>query len=392
MKDFIFPNKVTDSVPSIIREVMDEGAKNPNFISFAMGNPAKEAIPTDVILDSIREITNENPMQILQYGPQMGYAPLMDWTHKHMIAKGFNADNKVLMLAGSGAGLGLMPRCFCNEGDEVFVDEFTFVNGINAVISAGAKVVSIKMDQDGMIPADLEEKAKAKKGKYIYLIPNFHNPLGMTMSLKRRKELYEIAQKYDLLIYEDDPYGDIRFKGEPVPAIKTFDVDDRVVYAGSYSKVLSAGLRVGYLYVSPKFFGPMLSTKTSMDGQGPILNQMIVHKSLEKLDFAKYIAGMCDIYGRKCKIMVDALHKYCGDKISFVEPDGGMFVWIDLPANVDSDKVYKECLSRGVGIVKSIGFAADYKTNPGNSFRLNYTFATDEQIEAGVKILGEVLA
>ena len=388
----IFPSKVTESVPSIIREVMDRGATIPGFVSLAMGNPAKEAIPTEVILESIREIISENPMAFLQYGPQVGYAPLLEWIKNYLVnSKNFREDNKVLLIPGSGVGLGLMPRCFCNEGDEVYIDEFSFTNGINAVKSAGAKAVSIKMDKDGMIPGELERYAKSGKGKYIYLIPNFHNPMGMTMSFERRKEIYEIAQKYDLLIYEDDPYGDIRFKGEHIPAIKSIDVDDRVIYAGSFSKTLSAGLRVGYLYVSDKFFKTMLATKTSMDGQSPLFNQMIVYRSLQKLDFPEYIKGVSEIYGKKCEIMVNALRKYCKDKIKFVEPFGGMFIWIELPEQVCGVEVFDKCIERGVGIVRSVGFATHFKNNPGNAFRLNYTFATDEDIEKGVKILGEVL-
>ena len=392
MKNITFPEKVTKTVPSIIRAVMDKGAEIPNFISLAMGNPAKEAIPADVILQAIEEITKENPMLFMQYGPQVGYGPLLDWISKYLIEKkGFSTDNKVLLLTGSGVGLGLVPRCFCNEGDEVFMDEFSFTNGINAVTNAGAVPVGIKMDKEGMIPEELEKAAQSGKGKYIYLIPNFHNPLGMTMPMERRKAIYEIAQRYDLLIYEDDPYGDIRFKGEHIPAIKSLDVDGRVIYAGSFSKTLSAGLRVGYLYVNTKFFPSMLSLKTSMDGQSPLLNQMIVHRSLSKLDFPSYIQNVCDIYGRKCEIMVNALHQYCDERISFVEPEGGMFVWVELPGEMDSVQVFEKCLEKGVGIVRSIGFATDYEKNPGNAFRLNYTFATDEEIEKGIQILGEVL-
>lgn len=387
-----FPEKVKISSPNTIREVMQKGAKIEGFISFALGNPAIEAIPQEEILQAITEIISDNPARILQYGPHTGYDPLIEYTKENLKnRKGFDFEKDDLMLlSGSGQGLGFVPRVICNEGDVVFADEFTFPIGVNAARNEGLIVKSIKMDKEGMIPSELEKKAAEGKGKYIYLIPNFHNPMGMTMSIKRRQEIYEIAQKYDLFIYEDDPYGEIRFSGEPVPSFKNIDVDGRVIYAGSYSKTLSAGLRVGYLVADKEVIKVMQVVKGTVDGQAPLFNQMIVYHSLQKVQYDEYIKKLSGIYGRKCKLMTDSIREYCSDQIKFTEPEGGMFLWIEMPEYVDCDAFFEECLNKGVGIVSSIGFATDPEQNKGHAFRLNYTFVDDADIVKGIKILGEV--
>jgi 2-aminoadipate transaminase len=245
------------------------------------------------------------------------------------------------------------------------------------------------MDDEGMIPESLEDAAKSGKGKYIYLIPNFQNPTGITMPLQRRKDLYEVARKYDLLIYEDDPYGELRFRGEHVPAIASFDEDGRVLYAGSYSKILSAGLRVGYLYGNKRITDVIQNVKNSTDGQSPMITQMIVAKSMERLDMPVYLEKLCGIYREKCDAMLEALKRTCADDVKIVEPEGGMFVWVTLPERLKIDEFTERCIENGVGIVKSVGFAADY-SKPGNSFRLNFTSLPTEQNVKAVEIIGRL--
>ena len=387
-----FPMKAKSSAPNMIRDVVGRGMKIPGFISFALGNPAKDAIPADIIVESAREMLNEDPMKILQYGDVLGDAELREMITKHLVEDlNFPAEDQTLvMLAGSGQGLGLSSRCFCQEGDEVYLDEFSFSNMINAVNNVGAVPVGIPMDEEGMIPSELAKAAASGKGKFIYLIPNFHNPLGKTISLERRKELYAVAQEYDLLIYEDDPYGEIRFEGEFLPGFKSMDTDGRVIYAGSYSKILAAGLRVGFLYGRKDIMQIMQLIKTNGEAQNPLLNQIIVRKTLQKLDYEEHLKKIRAIYGVKCKCMLDALRKYMPAGATFTEPQGGMFLWLTIPDSVDSEEYFEAAMSKGVGMVKSKAFATDPE-KAGNSFRLNYTFSSDEDIEKGIKILGDIL-
>lgn len=391
MSEFVFPDKAKNSLPNLIREVINRGAGREDFVSFALGNPAAEAIPVKEILEAAAEVFAGDPMTILQYGPLVGYDKLREWIIDRLVnVKHFPKEGQsVILLSGSAQGLGLAPRTLCSENDEVYTDEFAFTNALNAIKNAGCRLVGIPMDEYGMIPEELEKAAMSGKGKYVYLIPNFHNPTGMTIPLERRKELYQVARKCGLLIYEDDPYGEIRFKGEHIPAFKSFDEDGRVIYAGSFSKTLSAGLRVGYLYGSQKLLQTMQLVKNSMDGQCSLMNQIIVEKSLERLDFEEYLKGVCRIYGEKCQDMLDALHEYCHPEVKIHEPEGGMFIWITMPDSVDCLAMYEEAIKIGVGIVRSQAFAANSE-NPGHSFRLNYTFQPREKMLEGVKRLGKL--
>lgn len=390
--NYRIPEKSKKSMPSLIRAVADRGATIPGYLSLGLGNPASEAIPVDIINEAMVDVMKEDPMKILQYGPAVGYEPLREFTKERLI-KVKNLPDKgqeLLMMCGSGQGLSLFPRTLCEEGDEVYTDQYSFTNALNGIRNSGAELVGIMMDEYGMIPKALEEKAKSGKGKYIYLIPNFQNPTGITMPLERRKKIYEIACKYDLLIYEDDPYGELRFAGEEVPAIKTFDSEDRVFYAGSYSKILSAGLRVGYLYGNSEVIKILQNAKNGSEGQSlPIVTQMILSKTIDRLDMAEHIKKLQKIYGRKCKVMIDKLRTTCAPDVKIYEPDGGMFVWLELPERINVDDFTEKCMQNAVGVVKSLGFAADYN-HPGNCVRLNYTFLDDDKLSKAVETVGRM--
>ncbi|MFI3115500.1 MAG: PLP-dependent aminotransferase family protein [Clostridia bacterium] len=388
--EYKLADKIKNTGTSGIRIAMERTALIPECISFGIGNPAPEAIPTEKILNSIRKVIEGDPMKILQYGSGFGFQPLVDHTLNHLI-NDLNLpkeDNSLTLINGSGHGLGLLPRVLCDAGDVVFADEFTFPNGVNAAKANGAIIESIKMDKFGMIPEELEKSAKKGKGKYIYLIPNFHNPTGITIPLERRKELYEIARKYDLVIYEDDPYGEIRFTGERVPSFKSFDTDNRVIFAGSYSKVMSAGIRVGYLYGPTKLIQVINDVKGCSDGGSAFLNQMTVSFTLDQVEYAPYIQNICDIYGKKCKILTDSIKEYCSDKFTFIEPEGGMFLWLDAPKDLDIEAFFDKCLENKVCVLPSSGFATS--SNNGHSFRLNFTALSDDKIVEGIKRLGKV--
>ena len=389
--NYTLPEWVAPNYPSLIRGVTERGAEIPGFISFALGNPAEEAIPEKLIIEATQEILSDRKllMQGLKYGPATGYAPLMErsirWLQDEK--KLPSEDQMMVMLSGSAQGLGLVPMILCQPGDTVFCDEYVFPNFLNSARYAGCRVVGIAMDDHGMIPESLEEAAARTPGKLVYVIPNFQNPMGATISLERRKKIYEIACKYNLIIYEDDPYGDIRFRGEPIIPIKRMDVEDRVIYAGSYSKTLSAGLRVGYLYGGKTLLGPILKVKNNQLGQNPILNQMIIFKTLERMDFHQHLRSISKIYGSKCAAMITALEKYCPREMDILSPEGGMFTWVTFPENVDCQQIFDRQFDVGVGAVPSIGFAVDAK-KPWHAFRFNYTCPTYDEIDTGVKKFG----
>lgn len=388
---FQIPDRAVMKGPNFIRKVFERGAGIPGFISFGIGNPASEAIPVEAIQEAFDHVVHTNPIEILQYGPMAGDARLAEQTIERLVkVRHMPTEGQQLLISiGAGQDLGLVPRTLCEPGDEVFMDAYSFTSGINAVRNVGAKAVGIDMDDFGMIPEALEEAAKKGKGKYIYLIPNFQNPTGITMPLERRKAIYAIAAKYNLFIYEDDPYGEIRFTDTIVPTFKEMDTDNRVIYAGSYSKTLSAGLRVGFLYGPKQAIEAIQALKNNQDGQMPLVTQRVVSRLLDVIDYDAQIKHVSTVYKEKADLMMQTLRAHGSDKVHFVEPTGGMFLWLTMPDGVDCDAFFEACMEHKVGIVPGAAFAAD-GVPAGQSFRFSFTFPSKEQIVAGMTIVGEL--
>ena len=388
---FQIPDRAVMKGPNFIRKVFERGAGIPGFISFGIGNPASEAIPVEQIQEAFDHVVHTNPIEILQYGPMAGDAHLAEQTVerlvkvRHMPTEG----QQILISIGAGQDLGLVPRTLCEPGDEVFMDAYSFTSGINAVRNVGAEAVGIAMDDFGMIPEALEEAAKKGKGKYIYLIPNFQNPTGITIPLERRKAIYAIAAKYNLFIYEDDPYGEIRFNDTIVPTFKEMDVDNRVIYAGSYSKTLSAGLRVGFLYGPKQAIDAIQALKNNQDGQMPLVTQRVISRLLDVIDYDAQIKKVSTVYKEKADLMMATLRAHGSDKVHFVEPTGGMFLWLTMPDGVDCDAFFEACMEHKVGIVPGAAIAAD-GVPAGQSFRFSFTFPSKEQIVEGMTIVAQL--
>lgn len=385
-----YPEKSQLELKSLIRAVTERGSTIPGFISFALGSPAPECIPVNLMRQAYLDVFDREPLSVLAYGPQIGDNRLRKWIADYMQERqNCPPDGQdVVMLTGSGQGLRLAPQTLCNDGDEVYLDLFTYPNATYAAHYLGAKPVAIEGDDDGMLPEKLEAAARSGRGKLIYLIPNFQNPTGRTMPLKRRQEIYEIARKYRLAIYEDDPYGEIRFSGEPVPTFKSFDTEDLVIYSGSFSKILSAGLRVGFLFGPEEMMKKITAVKNT-DGQAPLYNQMIIYRALELIDLESHIQLLRDTYGRKCRLMEEALKVSCSSKCRILVPEGGMFMWVEIPPSVDIDAMSDAMIEAGVGPVKSAAFTSDLSV-PGHAFRLNYSAPSEEEIVKGSELFGKV--
>ncbi len=383
---FKIPQKASGSVSSEIRIVLERGRDIPDFISLAIGNPAKEAIPVEKISEAAAAIMESSPMEILQYGPATGCTDLKEWIIKRMSEKKNmpSENHAVLITNGSSQVLGLVARCFTETSDEVYAEAFSYPNALNAIRCSGAVVKGIAMDEKGMIPSELEKAAQSGKGRYIYLNPTFQNPTGFTMPLERRKEIYEVAKKYDLLILEDDPYEEIRFKGEPVPSFKSMDDAGIVLYAGSFSKTLSAGLRVGFVYGDQKYIDAMASVKGCMDGEIAQYTQKIVHYAVSHMDYEEHLKEIQKIYGDKCHAMRDVLLKECSSKVKLSNPEGGMFIWAELPGDTDMDLFSEKLYEYAVGAVRSSAFSS-VPTIPGTAFRLNYTALPTDKIVEGAR-------
>ncbi|MBF4695058.1 aminotransferase-like domain-containing protein [Fusibacter ferrireducens] len=390
--NFEFSRRANNSAISLIRVISQKAVGNPDFISFAIGNPASDGFPVEGLNQASQKAFKENPIETLQYGATIGVPALREKILQMLKEKKYMTleGNDVIVTTGSQSGLSIMPLVLCNDGDAVICDEFSFTSALNAFKGCGANLVGVKMDGDGMSPADLEEKIKANpNAKFIYLIPNFHNPMGITIPFERRKKLYEVAVKYNMPIYEDDPYGELIFRGDPQPTFKSIDTENIVVYAGSFSKTLAAGLRVGFLFGPSAFIGKATAAKGFLDSQTAILNQLIVYNFLKDNDYESHIAKVQKIYKAKNEHMLACLDKYMHPDCKRTNPNGGMFVWITMPDHVDCEAMFEDGLKMNLGIVPSRGFTTDCN-NPGKSFRINYSAPTLEKISEGIKRFGKL--
>ena len=387
---FAFSDRIKTLQPSAIREIL-KFTSYPDVISFAGGNPAPEAFPVDKIKAIMNEIMDKDPITALQYSVSEGYTPLRDWIKEDLNKKGiFNwSRDDLIITAGAQQCMEMTAKVLCNEGETIICEEPSFIGSLNSFRSYNSKLVGVPMDDEGIDPEKLEQALKDNpRTAFIYLIPNFQNPTGRTMSFERRKQVLALAYKYKTHIIEDNPYGDLRFSGDDVPAIRTMDTEGRVIYAGTFSKTVAPGLRVGYMCAEKSIIAKATCALQVSTVHTSILSQMIVHRFVTEYDFNEHLEGLRKIYGHKCDLMLTNLKLKMPQSIKFTEPDGGLFIWGTLPDG-DMDYFVKKAIDRRVAIVTGKAFLVDER-KPTLSFRLNYSTPTDAQIESGVDTLADV--
>ena len=264
--DYFFSDRISGLKPSAIREILKYGS-DPKMIGFSAGNPAPESFPVSEMKEISAEIFDTMASSALQYGITEGYTPLREKVKSRLITR-FNSvseDDEVIITSGGQQGLELACKVLCNEGDTVLCEDPSFIGALNAFRSYNVNLVGVKTDSEGIIISELEAALKKeKKVRFLYTIPTFHNPTGKTLSLERRRAIYELACKYNIMILEDNPYGELRFKGKDVPTLKSMDVEGRVIYCGSFSKILSAGIRLSFVSANKERTGNILKNTTSM--------------------------------------------------------------------------------------------------------------------------------
>lgn len=384
-------SKFASLKPSAVREIL-KVTNEPGMIAFAGGSPDTAAFPCEEIKKLSAEILSENPVSALVYGVSEGYEPLRQ-TVKEWLKRRENVgtdDDVVIITAGGTQVMDITTRVLTSEGDTVICEEPSFIGSLNCFRSHGCKLAGVPIDEDGMNMDALERVIKENPGaKFIYTIPNFQNPGGTTMSLEKRKRMYELALQNDLVILEDNPYGNLRVEGDDVPAIKSLDTEGIVFYAGSFSKILAPGIRVAYAVIPKKAAGAFTIGKQVSDVHTGVLNQMIVSRWFDEYDVDKHIEEIRKIYRRKLNLMCDCLDKYCAGFITYVRPQGGLFIWAKLPDNVDMLKYVSVLLERKVAVVPGSAFMTD-DTAPCSYIRLNFSTPSDDDIVKGVEIMGEV--
>lgn len=389
--NYTFSDKVNGLQPSAIREIL-KYTSLPGVISFAAGNPSADAFPAEEIARISADILKNNPVSALQYSVTEGYTPLRECLKSRLSQKGcFGTDDELIITSGAQQATDLLTKVLCNEGDTVICESPTFIGSLNAFRSYNVNLCGVPMDEDGMnIPALEKALENEKNVKFIYTIPNFQNPTGITTSVEKRKRIYDLAVKYGVMILEDDPYGEIRFRGENIPSVKSFDKDGTVVYVGSFSKVLSPGMRIGYASAPNAVIQKMTVCKQVNDVHTNIWSQIVAHRFMTEYDFEAHLQRIRKIYLRKSEHMQKTLLKYMPKNVSFTDPDGGLFVWCNMPVGSDMPAFAKEAVQKNVAVVPGNAFLTD-ENDQSFGFRLTYATPSDDEISRGIEILGDII-
>ncbi len=384
-----FSNKVAGVAPSAIREILKFTA-DPEVISFAAGNPAPEAFPVETIRKISDDIFAEEPINALQYSVTEGYMPLRKWLENDLRSKNIFAENDMVVITnGAQQAIETTAKILCNEGDVILCEDPSFIGSLNAFRSYGVKLVGLPTDSDGILPDEMENVLKTYNTvKFLYTIPNFQNPTGNTTSLERRKQILALAEKYGIYILEDNPYGDLRFAGEPVPSYKSLDTKGNVLYAGTFSKTLAPGLRVGYLCGERDILQKAVVGLQTSTVHANIWAQMLTYRFVTTVDFGEHLAHLQDIYRKKYTRMANALKANMPECVTYSQPQGGLFIWATIPDNYDMNAFCTEAVHQKVAVVPGNAFLSD-ENAVSHSFRLNFSTPTDEQIDRGTEILGK---
>lgn len=381
------PADGTDAVGAIL-----QAAADPKIISFAGGLPAPELFPVKEMKAAVDKVFEEHGQEAMQYGAAKGVTALREVIQQHVKEKE-NVDSEldnVLVTTGSEQALDLVGKAFVDPGDTVLVEQPTYLCALDVFRSYGANFASVEMDEDGMKMDALEEALKANPNtKLIYTVPNFQNPTGRTMTEERRKQLAELAEKYDVYVLEDNPYGEIRFAGQHVPAVKSFDKSGHVFYMSTFSKTLAPGFRLGWLVADKAVVNKLTVLKQSADLHTDNLAQFAVAQFFADNDVDAHVKEISALYGKRKDLMLEGIKKYFPEGVKYTDPEGGMFLWVEVPGVADTVELFKECLEHDVAFVPGDPFFAG-EVQPG-AFRLNYSNMKEDQIEVGLKRLGAAL-
>lgn len=389
--EYSFSDRVQALKPSAIREIFKYAA-DPEVVSLSAGNPSPEAFPIEEIKEISSRLLEENPIGVLQYSVTEGYPQLRETLKEYMKSHhnvGRDFDD-ILITTGAQQIMDLATKSLVNEGNVVITEAPSFIGSLNTFRSYNAKLVGVKIDDDGMNMEELEKALQThKNARFIYTIPNFQNPSGITMSLEKRKKMYELAKKYNVLILEDNPYGDLRYSGEYIPCIKSFDEDGIVLYAGSMSKVISPGIRVAYVIAPKPIFQKMVVCKQGNDVHTNIWSQMVCNELMTKYDFDAHLEKLRNLYRKKAQFMMDLMDKYLVPMgITYAKITGGLFTMCTLPDYVDMQEFCKDAIKNKVCVVPGNAFLTD-ESEECHTFRVNFSTPTDEQLEKGIKLLAK---
>ncbi|WP_297133289.1 aminotransferase-like domain-containing protein [Terrisporobacter sp.] len=366
--------------------------EKPEIISFAGGLPASELFPVEEMKNISVKVLDECGEEALQYSSSQGYLPL----RKH-IAERMNKKNQtnvshedILITSGSQQALDFAGNVFLDEGDVVLCESPSYLGALNAFKGYQPKIVEIETDKEGMLPEALEKALKENDNvKFIYVIPDFQNPTGITWSLERRKKFMEVVNEYEIPVLEDNPYGELRYEGEYLPSLKALDTKGLVIYLGTFSKIFCPGYRMGWTCASKDILSKFITSKENSDLQTSTISQRDISKFIDEYDLDAHIENIKATYKKRRDVMIKCMKEEFPKGVSFTNPHGGLFTWVELPEQLNAQELMKKCVENNVAYVPGGFFFPN--GNKENYFRLNYSSCKEERIAEGIKRLGQVL-
>ncbi len=390
---------------SVIRELL-KVTERPGMISFAGGLPAPEVFPVQRFQEACHKVLSEQATSALQYGLTEGYTPLRELLANNMARYGIKAKvENVLITSGSQQALDLIGKLFVNPGDRLLVEAPTYLGALQAFNIYGAEYVSVPSDQNGL-RTDLLEKPLRSGPKFIYVVPNFHNPAGTTLPTERRHELVLLADKYGIPIVEDDPYGQLRYEGEHLPSLVVLDRENlrrdsgysigNVIYLSTFSKTLAPGLRLGWIVAPPEIVGKLAQLKQGADLHTSTFTQFVAYEVARDGFLDKHVKLIRQVYRERRDVMLQALQEFFPPTVTWTHPQGGLFLWVTLPEGLDMKAVFNSALEQNVAFVPGDSFYAPDIHNSNASegsrhMRLNFSNAAPEQIREGIRRLSEAV-
>ena len=393
-----FAQRTKQMESSAIREIL-KVTQLPDVISFAGGLPSPDVFPIEELVQACEKVLREKGDLALQYSPTEGYLPLKEMICRHTARYGIKVNpGNVLITSGSQQALDLIGKIFINPGDKILVEAPTYLGAIQAWKAYGAEFIQVDMDENGMIPASMEEGLRTGP-KFIYLLPNFQNPTGITLSEKRREKIIDITNRYGVPIVEDDPYGQLRYEGKHLSPVVVMDCKGRgnnedgyrgnVIYLSTFSKTLAPGLRLAWVISPPETIAKLVQAKQGADLHTATFNQIVAYEVSQGGFLDTHIEVIRELYGNRRNLMLEMIEEFFPQEVRFTRPQGGLFLWVTLPEYIHTGELLKVAVEKKVAYVPGSPF---YPTGGGqNTMRLNFSNASEENIMEGMKRLGEVL-
>ena len=382
-----FSERADQLQSSFIREIL-KITQQPEIISFAGGLPSPLTFPVDEMKIAFDKVLETNGKVALQYGPTDGYLPLRQWIADSLSTNGAKIiPEQVLMTSGSQQALDLLGKVLIDEGSRVLVETPSYLGALQAFSVYRPEFKSVDTDEHGLVPSSLDPVAAG--ARLLYALPNFQNPTGRTLSVERRLELVETCARLGLPLIEDDPYGALSYKGDPLPKMVAMNPEG-VIYMGSFSKVLTPGIRLGYVVAPLPLVRRLELAKQAADLHTSQLTQMVVHEVIKDGFLERHIPKIRTLYGNQCQVMLDAMAQYFPAGVEWTKPEGGMFIWVTLPKHIDAMKLLDEAIAQKVAFVPGSPFYANEPET--NTLRLSFVTVPPERIRAGIEILGKLIA